>query len=109
MRFRRGGSLQMHRRSTGVTLPEGYRQWELVAPALEDEPLNEFRAVVGNSTAINAYRAGTYKLGKPHKTLAGCPPGHDPGGRAGRVLPAAFQVRLPEEGGLDIMPASPVS
>jgi hypothetical protein len=43
----------------GVTIPEGYRQWELVAPALEDEPLNELRAVVGNSTAIEAYRAGT--------------------------------------------------
>jgi hypothetical protein len=43
----------------GVTMPEGYRQWELVAPALEDEPLNELRAVVGNSTAIEAYRAGT--------------------------------------------------
>jgi NADPH2:quinone reductase len=28
----------------------------LVAPALEDEPLNELRAVVGNSTAINAYQ-----------------------------------------------------
>jgi len=43
----------------GVTIPEGYRQWELVAPALEDEPLNELRAVVGNSTAVEAYRAGT--------------------------------------------------
>lgn len=43
----------------GVTLPDGYRDWTLVAPALEGEPLNELRAVVGNSTAIEAYRAGT--------------------------------------------------
>lgn len=43
----------------GVTIPEGYRQWELVAPALEGEPLDELRAVVGNRTAIEAYRSGT--------------------------------------------------
>ena len=42
----------------GVTVPEGFRQWPLVAPALEDEPLNELRAVVGNSVAMNAYAAG---------------------------------------------------
>ncbi len=43
----------------GVTLPVGYRNWELVAPALEGEPLNELRAVVGNAVAMEAYRAGT--------------------------------------------------
>lgn len=43
----------------GVELPDGYRSWQLVAPALEDEPLNELRAVVGNKVAIDAYRAGT--------------------------------------------------
>ncbi|RUU14471.1 cytochrome C oxidase subunit III [Mesorhizobium sp. USDA-HM6] len=43
----------------GVTIPDGYRKWELVAPALEADPLNELRAVVGNSAAIEAYRAGT--------------------------------------------------
>ena len=42
----------------GVTVPDGFRQWPLVAPALEDEPLNELRAVVGNSVAMNAYAAG---------------------------------------------------
>lgn len=42
----------------GVTLPEGYRQWQLVAPALEGEPLNELRTVVGNPIAIKAYRRG---------------------------------------------------
>jgi hypothetical protein len=43
----------------GVALPEGYRQWPLIAPALEGEPLDELRAVVGNATAIAAYEAGT--------------------------------------------------
>jgi len=43
----------------GVMIPEGYRQWELVAPALEGSPLDELRAVVGNQVAIDAYRVGT--------------------------------------------------
>ena len=43
----------------GVSLPEGYRQWELIAPALEDAPLGELRAVVGNEIALKAYKAGT--------------------------------------------------
>lgn len=43
----------------GVTIPEGYRQWELIAPALEAEPLNELRAVLGNKVAVEAYREGT--------------------------------------------------
>ncbi|WP_250889064.1 cytochrome P460 family protein [Mesorhizobium sp. dw_380] len=43
----------------GVTIPEGYRQWELIAPAEEAAPLNELRAVLGNAAAIKAYRQGT--------------------------------------------------
>ena len=42
----------------GVKLPDGYRAWQLVAPALEDDPLNELRAVVGNTAAIEAYESG---------------------------------------------------
>ncbi len=42
-----------------VTIPKGYRQWTLIAPALEAAPLNELRAVLGNSVAIDAYRDGT--------------------------------------------------
>jgi hypothetical protein len=41
----------------GLTIPNGYRQWELIAPALA--PLNELRVVLGNSSAIEAYRIGT--------------------------------------------------
>ncbi len=51
----------------GVAVPEGYRQWELIAPAVEAEPLNELRAVVGNKTAVDAYRAG--KLPFPDGTV----------------------------------------
>jgi hypothetical protein len=43
----------------GVTIPQGYRQWELIAPAEEAAPLNELRVVLGNETAIRAYRNGT--------------------------------------------------
>jgi len=43
----------------GVSIPEGYRRWELVAPAQEGAPLNELPAVLGNPAAMDAYRAGT--------------------------------------------------
>jgi hypothetical protein len=43
----------------GVTIPQGYRQWELIAPAEEAAPLNELRAVLGNKSALDAYRGGT--------------------------------------------------
>ena len=42
----------------GVTIPAGYRQWELIAPAQEAEPLNELRAVIGNAAAVRAYKDG---------------------------------------------------
>jgi len=41
----------------GVTIPAGYRQWELVAPSHEAE-LNELRVILGNRTAIKAYVNG---------------------------------------------------
>lgn len=43
----------------GVAIPDGYRQWALVAPALEDAPLDEIRVVLGNRAAVDAYRSGT--------------------------------------------------
>jgi Cytochrome P460 len=42
----------------GVTIPDGYRGWAVIAPAQEREPLNELRVVLGNQTAIDAYRKG---------------------------------------------------
>ena len=43
----------------GVTIPDGYRKWELIAPAQEAAPLDELRVVLGNAVAIKAYREGT--------------------------------------------------
>lgn len=43
----------------GVTIPQGYRQWELIAPSEEAAPLNELRAILGNGPAIDAYRHST--------------------------------------------------
>ena len=40
----------------GVTIPNGYRQWELIAPAFEAPPLDELRVVLGNGMALNAYQ-----------------------------------------------------
>ncbi|WP_018316330.1 cytochrome P460 family protein [Bradyrhizobium sp. WSM2793] len=51
----------------GVTIPPGYKQWELIAPAEEAAPLDELRTVVGNQTAIDAYQAG--KLPFPDGTI----------------------------------------
>ncbi|MBW7969543.1 cytochrome P460 family protein [Bradyrhizobium sp. BR 10289] len=51
----------------GVTIPAGYKQWELIAPAEEAAPLDELRAVVGNQIAIDAYQAG--KLPFPDGTI----------------------------------------
>ncbi|MGY4493606.1 cytochrome P460 family protein [Pseudomonas sp. TE3610] len=42
----------------GVSLPDGYRKWELIAPAVEAAPLNELRTVLGNDKAIQAYQSG---------------------------------------------------
>jgi Cytochrome P460 len=43
----------------GVSIPDGYRQWELIAPSQETDPLNELRAILGNPLSVNAYREGT--------------------------------------------------
>ena len=42
----------------GVTIPAGYRQWELIAPAREAGQLNELRAILGNDVTMKAYREG---------------------------------------------------
>ncbi|MGC1302655.1 MAG: cytochrome P460 family protein [Caulobacteraceae bacterium] len=40
----------------GVAIPKGYRHWELIAPAVEAAPLNEIRAILGNTVATRAYQ-----------------------------------------------------
>jgi hypothetical protein len=42
----------------GVAVPPGYRQWEVIAPS-EEVGLNELRVIVGNGTAIKAYKNDT--------------------------------------------------
>jgi hypothetical protein len=43
----------------GVTIPAGYRSWELVASSQETGSLDELRAVVGNAASMAAYRSDT--------------------------------------------------
>lgn len=42
----------------GIAIPEGYRGWELIAPALEDAPFDELRVVLGNPVAVDAFKRG---------------------------------------------------
>lgn len=42
----------------GVTVPSGYRQWELIAPAHRPD-FDEIRAILGNASALKAYRKET--------------------------------------------------
>jgi hypothetical protein len=48
------------------TIPPGYRDWRVVTVAHEAGDLNDIRAVLGNDTAIKAYRAD--KLPLPEST-----------------------------------------
>ena len=40
----------------GVKLPADYRDWKLISVAHEEGDLNDLRAILGNETAIKAYR-----------------------------------------------------
>jgi hypothetical protein len=51
----------------GIKIPEGYRDWRLISVAHEEGKLNDFRAILGNDVAINAYREG--KLPFPDGTI----------------------------------------
>ena len=43
----------------GVSIPPGFRQWQLIAVSHEAGSLNELRAILGNDIAVKAFRAGT--------------------------------------------------
>jgi Cytochrome P460 len=43
----------------GVSIPPGFRQWQLIALSHEAGSLNELRAILGNDIAVKAFRAGT--------------------------------------------------
>jgi Cytochrome P460 len=51
----------------GGIIPPGYRDWRLISVAHEEGNLNDFRAILGNDTAIKAYRDG--KLPFPDGTI----------------------------------------
>jgi len=44
----------------GIKLPPGYRDWRLISVAHEEGKLDDFRAILGNDVAIEAYREGTF-------------------------------------------------
>ena len=48
-------------------IPAGYRDWRLISVAHEEGSLHSFAAVLGNDTAIKAYREG--KLPFPDGTI----------------------------------------
>ena len=43
----------------GVTIPSGYRGWQLIAPSHEEGGFNELRGILGNDIAVKAYQEGT--------------------------------------------------
>jgi hypothetical protein len=45
--------------NSGITIPQGYRDWRLVSVAREEGDLDDLRAILGNDVAIEAYREGT--------------------------------------------------
>jgi hypothetical protein len=51
----------------GIKIPPGYRDWKLVSVAHEEGNLNDIRAILGNDTAIKAYRE--VKLPFPDGTI----------------------------------------
>jgi len=40
----------------GVAIPEGYRDWQVIAPSQRDDK-DEIRVILGNAVAMKAYRA----------------------------------------------------
>ena len=92
----------------GVTIPDGYRSWHLIAPALEAEPLNELRAVVGNDIAVKAYARGTLpfpdgtvlvKLAWKHVPSSEFEPATVPGRATTVQVMVKDAMRYPETGG----------
>ncbi|MFA6147678.1 MAG: cytochrome P460 family protein [bacterium] len=43
---------------TGVTIPKGYRNWQVIAPSQRDDN-DEIRVILGNNIAMKAFRRNT--------------------------------------------------
>jgi hypothetical protein len=67
MMFAAGGLADQAAPIFGIKIPPGYRDWKLISVAHEAGTLNDLRAVLGNDTAIKAYRDG--KLPFPDGTI----------------------------------------
>lgn len=53
-------------------LPEGYRDWPLIAVAQEEGKLNDLRAILGNDIAVKAAKAGAgEKIAYPDGSVIG--------------------------------------
>lgn len=46
----------------GIKVPAGYREWKVISVAHEAGNLNDFRAILGNDIAFNAFREGKLPL-----------------------------------------------
>ena len=57
--FTAGGAGDQGSPIYGITIPAGYRQWELISIAHEAGDFNDLRAVLGNAVAVKAARDGT--------------------------------------------------
>ncbi len=92
----------------GVTIPQGYRAWQMVAVAHETEPLNELRGILGNARAIDAYKAGTLpfpdgsvlvKLAWKHTQSTESPAAFVPGAATTVQVMVKDSVRYADTGG----------
>ena len=92
----------------GVTIPESYRQWEMVSVAHESDPLNELRAILGNTAAIGAYQEGTLpfpdgtilvKLAWKHVQSSESPPAFVPGAATTVQVMVKDSMRYASTGG----------
>lgn len=80
-------------------IPPGYRDWRLISVAREEGNLNDIRAILGNDTAIKAYREG--KLPFPDGTIiARLAWSHDASEENNKVFgrPQSFVAGLPKNG-----------
>jgi hypothetical protein len=80
-------------------IPPGYRDWRLISVAREEGDLNDIRAILGNDTAIKAYREG--KLPFPDGAIiARLAWSHDPSEENNKVFgrPQSFVAGRPKNG-----------
>lgn len=92
----------------GVTIPENYRNWALVAVSHETDPLNELRGILGNPLAQKAYAGGVLpfpdgtilaKLAWKHVPSTEFPAAFVPGAATTVQIMVKDSKRYPDTGG----------